>query len=88
MKIKEGFVLRNIMGQATVIGEGAALVNFNKLVTFNDTAAYLWENICGKEFDEDTLASLLIGRYGIDEALAQRDAKAISSQWAELGLTE
>jgi hypothetical protein len=43
MKIIDGFRLRDVMGQATVIGEGVGQVNFNKLVTLNDSAAYLWK---------------------------------------------
>ena len=39
MKLVEGFRLRDVMGQATVIGEGVEQVNFNKLVTLNESAA-------------------------------------------------
>lgn len=88
MRIKDGFRLRDVMGQATVIGEGAAQVDFTKLIILNSSAEYLWKEVEGKEFDADTLASLLISRYGIDEQLAQKDACAIASQWEEAGLTE
>ena len=53
MKIIDGFRLRDVMGQATVIGEGVGQVNFNKLVTLNDSAAYLWKSVEGKEFDAE-----------------------------------
>ena len=43
MKIVEGFVLRDVMGQSTVIGEGVNQVNFNKLIILNETAAFLWK---------------------------------------------
>lgn len=88
MKLVEGFRLRDVMGQATVIGEGVGQVDFNKLITLNESAAYLWESVAGKEFDIDTLADLLIERYSIDEALAKKDAKAIASKWVEIGLAE
>ena len=42
MRIKEGFVLRTICGQHVVSGEGTANVNFSKLVSLNDSAAYLF----------------------------------------------
>ena len=60
MKIIEGFRLRDVMGQATVIGEGVNQVNFNKLITLNNSAAFLWKQVEGKEFDDTTLADLLI----------------------------
>ena len=88
MKIVEGFRLRDVMGQATVIGEGTGQVNFNKLITLNESAAYLWTSVCGKEFDATMLASLLVEKYGIDEELARKDAEAIASKWVEIGLAE
>ena len=42
----------------------------------------------GKEFDEEMLANLLIGEYGIDFELAFKDAKAISEKWIETGLVK
>lgn len=88
MKIKDGFRLRNVMGQATVIGEGASQINFSKLITLNESAAYLWTSVEGREFDSDTLASVLMERYGIERELAERDAAAIADKWKETGLTE
>ena len=88
MKIVEGFRLRDVMGQATVIGEGAGQVNFNKLITLNESAAFLWRSLEGKDFDVAFVAQLLVDEYGIDVDLAQRDAEAILAQWHEVGLTE
>ena len=88
MKIVEGFRLRDVMGQATVIGEGVDQVDFNKLITLNESAAYLWKEVEGKEFDQTTLAELLINRYSIDESLAQTDAAAIIDKWIETGLVK
>lgn len=88
MRLIEGFRLRDVMGQATVIGEGVGQVNFNKLVTLNESAAFLWKSVEGKEFTEDTLATLLKDKYGIDEELAARDAAAVASKWIEIGLAE
>ena len=41
MKIKKGFVMRSICGQNVISGEGLEQVNFSKLVTLNESAAYL-----------------------------------------------
>ena len=62
MKIKEGFVLRTICGQSVVSGEGAANVNFSKLVSLNESAAYLFKAVQDKEFTAQTLADLLLTR--------------------------
>lgn len=88
MKIKNGFVLRRMCGEYIISAEGMENINFNKLISLNESAAYLWESVEGKEFTEKDLAGLLIGKYGIDEALAAKDSAAIAKAWHEAGLVE
>jgi hypothetical protein len=88
MKIIDGFRLRDVMGQATIIGEGTAQVNFNKLITLNSTAAFLWRKVEGREFDAMVLADLLENEYGIDRELAEKDGMAIADKWKQAGLVE
>ena len=64
--------MRDVMGQATVIGEGVNQINFNKLITLNSSAAFLWRQVEGKDFDESMLADLLVEEYGIDRELAEK----------------
>ena len=58
MKIIDGFRLRKLGKEYIVVGEGLAQVNFNKMVSLNGTAAYLWESVEGRDF---TVADLLAG---------------------------
>lgn len=88
MRIKEGFVLRTICGQHVVSGEGTGNVNFSKLVSLNDTAAYLFEAAQGIDFTADTLADLLLKEYEVDEETARKDAAALCDQWKEIGLID
>lgn len=88
MRIVEGFRLRDIMGQATIIGEGIGQVNFNKLITLNSSAEYLWREVEGKDFTLSDLTELLIKRYEIDENLAKTDAASILNKWIKIGLVK
>ena len=88
MRLVEGFRLRDVMGQATVIGEGAGQVNFNKLITLNESAAFLWRSVEGKDFDVESVAGLLVEEYGINEERARKDAEVLLAQWKETGLAE
>lgn len=86
MKIKDGFVLRTICGQHVVSGEGAANVNYSSLITLNDTAAYLFKNLTGKDFTEETAVDLLLEEYEVDRDTAAKDVKALVAKWQEIGL--
>lgn len=88
MKIKEGFVLRDMCGEKIVTAEGLQNINFNKLLSLNESAAYLWAEVVGKEFTVETLAQLLIERYGIDEELATKDSRNLCQAWQDAGVIE
>ena len=88
MIIKEGFVLRTICGQNVVSGEGTSQVNFSKLVSLNETAAYLFKAVQGREFTAETLADLLLEEYEVDRETALKDAESLCAQWMEIGIAE
>ncbi len=86
MKIIDGFTLRSVAGEMIVSGESIAQINFNKLISLNESAAYLWRSVEGKEFSVAMLAELLVQEYGIDSDRAMVDAKTIAQGWIEVGL--
>ena len=88
MKIKEGFVLREMCGENIVAAEGLEHINFNKLISLNESAAYLWKELCGKEFSIEDMAELLIVRYGIDKELALKDSDNLCEAWINAGIAE
>ncbi len=88
MKIKNGFVLREMCGEKIVTGVGMEHINFNKLISLNDTAAYLWEELAGKEFTVEDMADLLVSRYEIDMELATKDSAHLCKAWEEAGVLE
>jgi hypothetical protein len=88
MRLKNGFVVREMCGEHIVSGEGIEHINFNKLISLNSTAAFLWKEVEGKDFTAQTLAKLLIDRYGIDMELAMKDSENLINAWIEAGIAE
>ena len=88
MKIKQGFVLRTLGNEQIVAGEGLEQINFNKLISLNSTAAYLWQQVVGKDFNVYTFATLLGEKYGIAPRTAMTDAEELIISWREAGLIE
>ena len=74
MRIKEGLKIRDIAGEKVLIMQGRAGADMTKLVSFNSTAEWLWDNLVDKEFDEGDVARLLMYQYKIDPDKATRDA--------------
>ena len=88
MKIKEDFVLRDICGVKAVMAYGAGQVDFNKIVTLNESAAWLWQQVADVSFDVSVLAELLREHYDVDEATAYHDAEDLISAWQEAGILQ
>ncbi|MBO4571421.1 MAG: PqqD family protein [Bacteroidales bacterium] len=86
MIIKEGFKLRTVLGEYIVVAEGAEQMKFKKILNLNASAAYLWQQILGKEFTVGDLADLLVGQYCIDRNRALEDAAAIAETWKSQGV--
>ena len=60
MKIKKGFVLREMCGENIVTAEGLEHINFNKLISLNSTAAFLWNKVADKEFTAEEMLDLIL----------------------------
>lgn len=88
MRVKSGFVIREICGEKVLSGEGSDFVNFNKLIRLNDSAAYLLESVGSSDFTEESLVGLLCGKYDVSPADAMSDVKAMCSKLRENGVIE
>jgi len=88
MKIKEGFELREMCGENIIVAKGVQNIDFNKIISLNETAAYLWMSIVGKEFTPESMAELLRMEYEVNEATALADAQELTMAWQDAGLCE
>ncbi len=89
MKIKEGFELQNVCGEFIIVPTGIENVDYSKIISLNESAAYLWEN-CSKaeSFTIDTMVELLTQEYEVSDEIAREDCEKIAACWEEMGLTE
>ncbi len=89
MRLKKGFVLREVCGEKIIVGEGAETVDFGKMISLNDTAAVLWKKAeeLG-DFTVDELADALTEVYEVTREQAVKDVEALTSRWQEAGLCE
>lgn len=87
MKKKDGMVLREVCGEKVLVGEGLGAVDFGRLISLNDTAAYIWEQFNG-EADIDSLTQALCKEYEVEEEVARHDVEAILEEWIKAGVVE
>lgn len=83
MKLKDGFLLRQVAGQTVVLPVGGDL-DLNMMITLNDTGAFLWEQL-QKETDEKALVAVLVAEYDVTEEKAARSVAAFVAKLHENG---
>ena len=88
MKTRKGFVLRPLGKEYILMAEGLEADGFGAMISMNESAAFLWKAIDGKDFDAETLVSLLMEEYGIAHEVADRDVAAILQAWKEMKIIE
>ena len=88
MRIKSGFELRDICGEHIIVSYGVENVDFTKLITLNESAAFLWRQVADKDFQEEDLVQALCGEYEVEEEQAQADVKELLTSWKQVGIVE
>ncbi|OQB15144.1 MAG: hypothetical protein BWY15_00514 [Firmicutes bacterium ADurb.Bin193] len=75
MKIKDGFLLKEIEGDCVVIPVGENLVDFNSMIVLNKTGMFLWKEL-GEDKSEEQLIEAVVNEYeDVDEETARRDVE-------------
>ena len=89
MKIKKGYALRSLGQEFILIVEGLkAEVDFSRMISLNESAAFLWKQVEDKDFDAEMLTNLLVDNYDIDRETAQNDVAALLKSWSAAGIIE
>lgn len=68
MKIKEGFILRQVAGDTVVLPSGD--MDINAMITLNETGSFLWQKLEQETTIEELVAAVL-AEYDADEATAK-----------------
>lgn len=87
MKIKEGFILKNVMDEWVVMPAGSNIKNFEGAIVLNEVAAFVWRQLEVSVSREDLLCAVL-QEYDTDEKTAGADLDVILGQIRELGILQ
>lgn len=87
MKIKDGFVLKEIAGSHIVIPLGSQVVDFSSIIKLSETGAFLWDKL-QNNCEIDDLVTSVLDEYDVDEAKATTDVNKFVNKLKEADLLE
>lgn len=93
MKTITGFKLRQLGNEFILVGESIELINFNKMITLNETAAFLWraaeeQTVRHGAFTAAELCKALCDEYEVTPSQAMTDVDATIASWKDAGVIE
>ena len=81
--------MREVCGEKVIVAEGIETIDFGKLISLNDTAAWIWEKASELgDFTAEQLAEAICSDYDVEADRALSDVKKLLSEWQHSGLLE
>ena len=85
MNLNKDFILRNIAGESILVATGSATQDFNGMITLNEVATFILENIDECE-TEQVLVEKVLEEFEIDEETAKNDVREFLDQATKFGI--
>ena len=86
MKIKDGYILREVADSFVVMNLGGELA-FNGMITLNETGAFIWKLI-DEGFEKNEIAQKITEEYAIDIDTALSDIENFVQKMIEADIIE
>lgn len=87
MKIKAGFMLYEVAGSYVVVPAGDEPLDFNGMVTLNETGAFLWKQL-EQGCDQHQLVEALLEEYEVSREQAQESVDRFVAEIQENGFVQ
>lgn len=87
MKIKEGFVLRSVMGNNVVVAVGEASKSFRGMIKLNGTAVAIW-HLLEEGKTESEIVEAMLEIYDVEREKLAADVKNILEGFEKQGFLE
>ena len=88
MKRRKGYALRPLGKEFILLAEGVEAVDFTRMISMNESAAFLWKAVEDKDFEAETLVDLMMEEYDISQEIAEKDVASLLQTWKEANIID
>lgn len=88
LKIKDSFLLKDVAGKVIVVPTGKATLDFNAIITLNETGAFLFKKMQERDMTEAELVDALLAEYDVPREIAEADVANFVANILGSGITE
>ena len=88
MKVKSGFILRDVAGKTKVVATGELSKSFHALITMNDSAKFMWQCLENDTTVDEIVAKVVSAYEGVDEQIVKNDVNAFVEKLQNAGVLD
>jgi len=77
MKLRDDLVLRHVGEDYMIVDPSQEMVDMSTVFNLNDSAAWLWKELEGREFTKVLMIDLLLQRYDVTAEQAEADVSKL-----------
>ena len=87
MRIRDGYVLREVAGTFVIISTGSENLDFKGVITVNEVGALIWKGVeAGKSKDE--IVEKILSEYDVQKEVASADMDEFLEQLISKNIIE
>ena len=86
MQINKDFTIQKVGTSYVAVPVGETSKTFHGMVRLNETGAFLWKKMTGKDCSEADLVEALLGEYDVAREIAERDVHRVVEMLRENGI--
>ena len=87
MKLKENFIVRNVLDEYMLMPTGSKISEFNGSVILNDVSAFILGKM-KEQISKDELIEAILGEYDVSREQAETDLDNLIAKLADLSIIE
>ncbi len=80
--------MKTVAGKVIVVPVGSATLDFNAVVTLNDSGAFLFARLQEKDQTENDLVEALLAEYDVEREIAEKDVARFVAKISDAGMME
>lgn len=84
--IRPNYEIKKLGKEAILYSKDSKNVDFSSIITFNESAEFLFLNMKGKVISLDNVLNIMLDEYEVDKKTATKDCIDLLNQWFTLGI--
>ena len=87
MKLRDGFVVREVGGKSYAVATGTSAKYFKGMLTLNEMGVFMFD-LLKKDTTEDKIVDAILAEYEVEKSVVEKDVSEFIDKLREINILE